>query len=116
MRHRLLLRRRGTVVLSVPVGVGRSVTPSPSGLYFIAYVLRTGDPGGFFGPYSFGLSAFSSVFTQFGGGNGEVGLHGTNQPWLLGHDVSHGCIRMANNIIARLARLLPLCTPVEIER
>ncbi|WP_338052762.1 L,D-transpeptidase [Protofrankia coriariae] len=43
-----------------------------------------------------------------------IGIHGTNQPNLLGQDVSHGCIRVSNETITRLARLLPLGTPVEI--
>lgn len=31
------------------------------------------------------------------GNNGEgFFIHGTNQPWLIGTDVSHGCIRMNN--------------------
>lgn len=115
-RHRLVLRSGARTLLTAPVGVGRSVTPTPSGLYFIAYVVRTGDPRGFFGPYAYGLSAYSSVFTSFAGGDGEVGLHGTSEPNLLGHDVSHGCIRLANAVITRLVHLLPLGTPVTIVR
>jgi lipoprotein-anchoring transpeptidase ErfK/SrfK len=57
------------------------------------------------------------VLTHFGaGGRGEIGLHGTNHPELLGQDVSHGCIRIANRDIRRLSKILPLGTPVEIAR
>lgn len=114
--HRLVLHRGRAVVLSAPIGVGRAVTPTPTGTYFIAYVIRLSDPNGFFGPYAYGLSAYSSVFTSFAGGDGEIGLHGTSEPGLLGHDVSHGCIRLANAVITRLVRLLPLGTPVDIVR
>ena len=30
------------------------------------------------------------------GGDNLVGIHGTNQPWLIGRRVSMGCIRMHN--------------------
>jgi lipoprotein-anchoring transpeptidase ErfK/SrfK len=43
-----------------------------------------------------------------------IGLHGTSQPSSIGHDVSSGCIRLRNADITRLARLLPLGTPVRI--
>jgi len=38
----------------------------------------------------------------------------TNDPTSIGHDVSHGCIRMRNDDIRTLARTVPLGTPVEI--
>jgi lipoprotein-anchoring transpeptidase ErfK/SrfK len=43
-----------------------------------------------------------------------VAIHGTNAPWLIGQAVSHGCIRVHNSVIRRLARLLPLGTPVRV--
>lgn len=115
-RHRLVVRKGGRPILRAPIGVGRAVTPTPAGRYFIAYLLRPPDPNGFFGPYAFGLSAYSNVLTAFAGGDGEIGVHGTNQPQLLGSDVSHGCIRVANPVISKLARMLPLGTPVVIAR
>jgi lipoprotein-anchoring transpeptidase ErfK/SrfK len=54
------------------------------------------------------------VLKRFAGGDGQVGIHGTNQPWLIGQSVSHGCIRVNNASIRRLARVLPLGTPVVI--
>ena len=35
-------------------------------------------------------------------------------PWLLGQAVSHGCVRVANADILRIARLVPTGTPVRI--
>jgi lipoprotein-anchoring transpeptidase ErfK/SrfK len=54
------------------------------------------------------------VLRSFAGGDAVIGIHGTNNPGVLGHDVSHGCIRMSNASITRLARLLPLGVPVQI--
>jgi hypothetical protein len=114
--HTLLVWRGTTVVKRVAIGVGASLSPTPSGRYFIADLLRPPDPGGLYGPYAFGLSAHSDVYTSFAGGDGQIGLHGTDDPAGLGHNVSHGCIRVANATITQLAKLLPLGTPVVIER
>ena len=43
-----------------------------------------------------------------------VGIHGTSLPWLLGQAVSHGCVRVSNDIATRLRRLAPLGTPIDI--
>lgn len=40
--------------------------------------------------------------------------HGTNAPRLIPGRPSHGCIRMRNHALLRLARLLPVGTPVTI--
>ena len=114
-RHRLTAWRDGSTVVRAPVGVGRAVTPTPAGTYYIVSRIRPYDPGSVYGAFAFGLSAHSNVFTRFGfGGDGRIGLHGTNDPSGVGHDVSHGCIRLTNRVILRLARILPLGTPVTI--
>ncbi|MGF7233764.1 MAG: L,D-transpeptidase [Frankia sp.] len=112
--HVLRVLRAGRLVETDPVGIGRGVSPTPAGSYYITELLRPPDPAGSYGPYAFGLSAYSPTLTEFAGGTGQIGLHGTNDPAGLGHDVSHGCIRVANVVITRLARELPLGTPVEI--
>lgn len=47
-------------------------------------------------------------------GGGFIGIHGTNQPRLIPGLVSHGCVPMRNRDIQRLARLMPVGTPVTI--
>jgi hypothetical protein len=112
--HRLTVRRGDRTVLRTPIGVGRAVTPTPRGLAYVTRLLRQPDPHGTYGPWAFGLSLYSPVLTSFGGGPGEVGIHGTDAPAGIGRDVSHGCIRLPNAAIERLARVLPLGTPVRI--
>lgn len=113
--HRMALIHRDRFLRHVPIGVGqRAVTPTPTGVYYITELLRQPDPRGAYGPYAFGLSGHSTVLDEFAGGDGQIGIHGTNQPWSIGRDVSHGCIRVRNEVIRRLARRLPLGTPVEI--
>ena len=110
--HKLQLWKRRQLLASYPVAVGTRSTPTPRGLYYIVELLKPRSAGGSYGPFSFGLSAHSNVLKRFAGGDGRVGLHGTNEPGLIGTDVSHGCIRLRNEPIRRLARILPLGTPV----
>ena len=51
---------------------------------------------------------------SFGGGDGRLGLHGTDQPATLGSDVTNGCIRVHNEAITQLAAAVPLGTPLTI--
>jgi hypothetical protein len=107
------LHRRGKVVFRVPVGVGVSRWPTPRGEFFIRNQLYGfGNP--VYGPIAFGTSARSPVLTDWPGG-GFIGIHGTNQPHLLPGRVSHGCIRMKNGHILRLARLMPVGTPLTVK-
>ncbi len=110
--RRLTLLKRGRPVKRVPVALGTSLTPTPRGRYFVTDLIRSSDP--FYGPFALGLSAYSPVLTSYAGGDGQLGIHGTNQPWSIGRKVSAGCIRVDNRVIRRLARLIPLGTPVVI--
>jgi lipoprotein-anchoring transpeptidase ErfK/SrfK len=113
-RYRITVWRGDKVILSEPVGLGTQSTPTPGGKYYLKELLKPPNPNGPYGPYAYGLSGFSNVLTSFAGGDGVVGIHGTNDPSALGRSVSHGCIRMSNAGISTLAKMLPLGTPVEI--
>ncbi|TML65057.1 MAG: L,D-transpeptidase [Actinobacteria bacterium] len=112
--HRITVSEGATVIDQEPIGVGTRDTPTPGGLYYTKELLQPPDPSGPYGPYAYGLSGFSDVLPNFAGGEGVIGIHGTNDPSALGHDVSHGCIRMSNAGITKLAHVLPLGVPVEI--
>lgn len=62
---------------------------------------------------AFGTSARSDVLTDWPAG-GYIGIHGTDRPELLPGRVSHGCIRLRNADILRLAELMPVGTPLTI--
>lgn len=115
--HELTVRDGRTEVLRTPVGVGTSDTPTPGGRYYLKELLQPPSPDGPYGPYAYGLSGFSNVLTSFAGGEGVIGIHGTDAPELVGTDVSHGCLRLSNEVIVRLVEEigLPLGTPVVIE-
>jgi lipoprotein-anchoring transpeptidase ErfK/SrfK len=112
--HRLTVWKGADVVRQETVAVGMPGAPTPTGDYFVTELLDTGNASGPYGPWAFGLSAFSDVYTSFAGGPGQIGLHGTNSPGGLGHDVSHGCIRVTNEAIRALADQLPIGTPISI--
>ena len=110
----LKLYRRGVFVMKFPVAVGKPTTPSPAGLFYVTDKIATGQPGGAYGPYALGLSGFSNVLFSFSGGDGEVGIHGTNTPSSIGHAVTHGCIRLYNAGITKLYSRIWIGTPVVV--
>jgi hypothetical protein len=111
-RLRMTLLRAGRPVFSAPVGTGQPQYPTPRGEFYIRDEL-TGYASPFYGPVAFGTSARSAVLTEWPDG-GFVGIHGTSEPGLIPGQVSHGCIRLRNRDILRLARLMPVGTPLTI--
>jgi lipoprotein-anchoring transpeptidase ErfK/SrfK len=111
--RRVTLFRSGRPVLRTTAAIGTSSTPTPIGRYYVNQLLRPSDPNGPFGPAAIGVSAFSPVLQGWVQG-GPIGIHGTNQPYLLGRQVSHGCVRVSNAAITQLFALVPAGTPVVI--
>ena len=111
-RMTLTLYRKGRPVFSTLVGIGRPRAPTPRGEFFVRNQLY-GFHDPFYGPIAYGTSARSEVLTDWPGG-GFVGIHGTNLPGLIPGRISHGCIRMRNDQILRLAKLLPVGTPLTV--
>lgn len=99
-----------------PVVIGASSTPTPRGHYFVVEHVAQ-QPGSMLGPWALATSAFSRVLQEFDGGPGQIALHGRAGPLAsdpLGTARSHGCIRLDNDVIRRLAGLLPNGTPVDV--
>jgi hypothetical protein len=112
-QRRLTLFRRGRHVLDATVAVGASATPTPIGRFYVNQELVPDDTSGPFGPGALGISAFSPVLTGWAQG-GPVAIHGTNEPWSIGQAVSNGCIRLPNDTLARLFKIVPPGTQVII--
>jgi lipoprotein-anchoring transpeptidase ErfK/SrfK len=108
----LSLYKGTSLVKTVPAATGTGGTPTPHGTFYLVELLQPTNDG--YGPYAFGLSAFSDVLSSFGGGPGQIGLHGTDDAASIGQSASHGCIRLSNDEITELATLLPLGTPITI--
>jgi lipoprotein-anchoring transpeptidase ErfK/SrfK len=112
--HTMTVRRAGHVVLQAPVAIGSDANRTPTGTFYVTDLVQPPDPAGAYGPFALGLSAHSETIESFAGGDGQVGIHGTNDPSSIGRSVSHGCVRVGNEIITSLAGIAPLGTPVTI--
>ncbi len=105
---------QGEVVLETTVAIGSDRNPTPTGSFFITDNVTLADPNSPWGPHAFGLSARSETITEYNGGDGIIGIHGTNRPSSIGSAASLGCIRMDSDVITQLHEMIPIGTPVEI--
>jgi lipoprotein-anchoring transpeptidase ErfK/SrfK len=106
------LLRDGRRVFRAAVAVGAPETPTPAGDFYIRNKLLK-YTSAFYGPVAFGTSARSATASDWPAG-GFVGIHGTNRPDLIPGRVSAGCIRLANRAVLRLARIMPIGTPLRV--
>jgi lipoprotein-anchoring transpeptidase ErfK/SrfK len=106
----LTLREGDRALVRARVAIGARGMETPVGTFYVTRKFR--PTSAVLGAFAIETSAYSKLSEWPGGG--VVGIHGTDQPWLLGRAVSHGCIRIANADILRLARLTPLGTPIRI--
>jgi lipoprotein-anchoring transpeptidase ErfK/SrfK len=103
------------LIFETIIGVGSPSSPTPVGMYFVTDAVRITNPNGPWGPYAFGLSARSDTVTEFNGGDGIIGIHGTNRPNSIGEAQSLGCVRIPNDVMLELAELLSVGSPVTIK-
>jgi lipoprotein-anchoring transpeptidase ErfK/SrfK len=103
----------GAVVIDTAIAIGAPANPTPVGDFYVTDVIDTGNPEGAYGQFAVGVAAHSVELPEFAGGDGAIGVHGTNQPASIGQAVSHGCVRVPNDVAARLAAMLALGTPVK---
>jgi lipoprotein-anchoring transpeptidase ErfK/SrfK len=102
------------VVLETVVGIGSRYNETPTGEFFVTDSVELSDPASPWGPHALGLSARSDTITEYNGGDGIIGIHGTNNPTSIGANISLGCVRLPNEMITELYDLVPLGTRVEI--
>jgi hypothetical protein len=105
--------RDGRPVLRSVAAVGAPDTPTPTGRFYVNQRLIPADPSGPYGPGAIGISAFSDVLQGWTQG-GPIAIHGTNDPSSIGHAVSHGCIRLPNDVLRRLFTTTAAGAPVVI--
>lgn len=111
----LTVEREGAEVFQAPIAIGTEDNPTPTGATYVTELIKNVNPSGSYGPFAFGLALHSDTLTEFAGGDGQVGIHGTNKPKLIGSRVSHGCVRLNNDDVRKLVDLqLPLGVPVFI--
>ncbi|HWJ97982.1 MAG TPA: L,D-transpeptidase [Acidimicrobiales bacterium] len=101
-------------IFTASVAPGKASSPTPTGAFYTDILTRPSNPNGPYGPYQISVTGFSNVYESFGGGNGQIAIHGTNRPELIGQPASHGCVRMNNEDISALIPLARQGTPVVI--
>jgi hypothetical protein len=106
--------RGGEVVLTSTVAVGTGRNPTPTGHFFVTDNVTLTDPNSPWGPHALGLSGRSDTITEYNGGDGIIGIHGTNRPDSIGQAASLGCVRLPNDVITAIHQMVPIGTPVEI--
>jgi L,D-transpeptidase catalytic domain len=99
--HTLTRYHEGRRIARYRVAVGSPSTPTTPGRFFVWALVGYADRQGPYGNFAVGLSGFSKVITDWPGG-GRMAIHGTSDPSVAGEDVSNGCIRVFNPLMAKL--------------
>lgn len=113
-RCTLTLYYMGVELIGFPVAVGRGGS-TKSGIYRIKRMVE--DPALYWeGEYIKPLSPINGLgkwWLELS--NPQYGIHGTNKPWEIGKRISHGCIRLWNEDVSLLQKLIPIGTTVIIK-
>jgi lipoprotein-anchoring transpeptidase ErfK/SrfK len=112
--RKLALVEDGRAVKIYPAAVGAEATPSPIGAFTI--VTRITNPT-WYGPHHQIVPPGKSnpLGTRWMGLSRKgYGIHGTNNESSVGHNVSHGCIRMRKADVEELFRMVDIGDVVEM--
>jgi lipoprotein-anchoring transpeptidase ErfK/SrfK len=96
--------------------VGKPSTPTPLGEFFVeeSVLMPAGSVGA---PFALALSSRSKVLQEFGGGPGQIAIHGLgNIGGVLGTAASHGCVRVTNSASRWLSQHIGPGVPVTVTR
>lgn len=111
--HKLAVMEGDQVVKIFATAVGTSRTPSPVGSFRI--VQRIPNPTWYGKGKVVGPGKANPIGTRWIGLSVKgYGIHGTNRPASIGHDASHGCIRMRNHDVEQLFTMVAVGDPVQL--
>jgi lipoprotein-anchoring transpeptidase ErfK/SrfK len=121
--HRLRLFKKLRLARSYPVAVGRAGLETPAGLYAIHskavnpawHVPDSPWAGALAGKVIPGGAPDNPIVARWLGVYDGVGVHGTTDRASIGHDASHGCIRMRIEDVEALYPQVPIGTPIYID-
>jgi lipoprotein-anchoring transpeptidase ErfK/SrfK len=114
----LALYDAGRLVFSAPAGVGTVQDPTPPGEYFVAFDEQPPQLNSGYGPFIIVTSAHSPAIADWeGSGDAVIGIHGPlgddTEIGTSGARISHGCIRLHDEALERLAEVPP-GTPIDV--
>lgn len=110
--RRLSAFKGSQLLMQTAVGVGTSKTPTPIGTFYVDFSIK--NPGSPYGAHMLSVAGFSNVLRNFGGGVGQIAIHGWGNDGSIGQMSSNGCLRLSNADVVRLAGMAPAGTPVFI--
>jgi lipoprotein-anchoring transpeptidase ErfK/SrfK len=117
-KTRLYLYNKGRLVFSTPAGVGTADDPTPTGEFFVAFDEHPPQAKVGYGAFVMVTSAHSESIADFeGSGDAVIGIHGPlgedRQIGTKGAQISHGCVRLHEQALSRLAEVPP-GTPIDV--
>ena len=111
--RKLAVVESGNVVKIFPTAVGAPRSPSPAGSFKI--VERIPNPTWYGHGQIVPPGKNNPVGTRWIGLSVKgYGIHGTNNPASIGHNASHGCIRMRNRDVEELFQMVAVGDAVEL--
>jgi lipoprotein-anchoring transpeptidase ErfK/SrfK len=110
----LIVRRNGTAVRRLSIGVGRAGSPTPTGTFAVTDKLNGGAYSAAYGCCILALSATQPNLPAGWSGGNRIAIHGTLSTSDFGRAVSAGCVHASDSDLRYLMRTLPLGTPVVI--
>jgi lipoprotein-anchoring transpeptidase ErfK/SrfK len=114
-KHKLKLFEQGEKILESDVVIGKPETPTPLGSFYVTDPVNLSTRrGSDYGAFALGISGFSEVLSEFEDGPGQLAVHGTPRPEEVGQDLSNGCVRVPDDVILKMAEIVPLGTPVNL--
>jgi lipoprotein-anchoring transpeptidase ErfK/SrfK len=111
-RRHVTLMRGNRPVASFRAAIGASSSPTPAGRFSVTDLVATGNPGGPYGWFAFGLSGHQPNLPASWSGGDQLAIHGTNAPSTIGRAASAGCLRVTASALARMRHAIRLGTPV----
>jgi hypothetical protein len=110
----LVVRRNGTAVRRLSIGVGRAGSPTPTGTFAVTDKLNGGSYSAAYGCCILALSATQPNLPAGWTGGNRIAIHGTLSASDFGRAVSAGCVHARDADLHYLMRTVPLGTPVVI--
>ncbi|MGA3237236.1 MAG: L,D-transpeptidase [Bryobacteraceae bacterium] len=111
--RKLALMENGKVIKIFPTAVGAPKSPSPAGSFKI--VQRLAEPTWYSKGKIVPPGKACPIGTRWLGLSVKgYGIHGTNNPSSIGHNASHGCIRMRNHDVEELFGMVSVGDDVEL--
>jgi lipoprotein-anchoring transpeptidase ErfK/SrfK len=110
--YRLYWIRNDRLVKAYPIAIGKRRTPTPSATWIVGRKERT-PARSVYGPRRLRLFRLVRIRGRVRYRYTRYGVHGTNQPWVIGTMASHGCIRLYNADIRELWPQVPTGTRVQ---